>query len=147
MNQQTWDQIEAAFDRFPSGRCESISTSEFELAFAGFELPPDYREFILRYGAGLVGTYPIYGLRLAGAMGTIARKRTAIDLTLLFRERAWPGAENWFVFTVDQGGMPIGFATDGSVWISDGDNNQIQKLADDFEDFILKWCLRTKSVS
>lgn len=144
MNEQTWDLINQKYQQFRTYRASGIDGSEFDQSFAGFPATVDYREFVLRYGGGLVGTYPIYGLRLAEAMGTIGKQSTAPDITRFFRNREWPAVENWLVFSVDQSGNPVGMAADGTVWISDVAFGQVQKLAETFEDFLLKWALRVK---
>jgi len=145
MKIETWEYVERQFKS--SYSAEGVTASEFDAAFANLNVPNDYREFVVRYGGGIIGTYPIYGLRLAKSMGMVGRKRTAPEINQLFLERNWPGVENWFIFTIDQSGNPIGFASDHSVWISDIAPRQIQKLGSDFEDFVLKWCLRVKDVT
>jgi hypothetical protein len=96
MNPETWSLINRGISRFRSSWSEHVDGHEFDKAFAGLPMTEDYREVVLRYGGVIVGTYPIYGLRLAQAMGTIARKGTAPEITTLFRDRKWPGVENWF---------------------------------------------------
>jgi hypothetical protein len=72
-------------------------------------------------------------------MGNISGKGTAPEITRLFQGKRWPGVEDWFIFSVDGGGNPVGFAKDGSVWLSDQlDFRQIVKLASGFEDYLLK---------
>jgi hypothetical protein len=49
------------------------------------------------------------------------------------------------VFSIDQGGNPIGFAKTGGVWLSDQlDFQQVMLIASNFEDYLLKWCFNTK---
>ena len=102
----------------------------------------DYIDFVSRFGGGYVGTYPIYGLKLAESMGTVDKSSTVTQLTNTFRKRNWSGTTEWVVFTIDQSGNPIGFAEDNSVWISDAATGQIVKLAESFESFLRKWALR-----
>ena len=107
----------------------------------------DYRQFVLRYGGGIVGATPIYGLRKAEFMGNVGGKNTAPEITAWFRERGWPVINNWLVFSIDQGGNPVGLAADGKVWLADQlDFKQIVQIATGFEDYLLKWCLRVESV-
>jgi hypothetical protein len=143
MNVTTWDAVKERFKRFRSFWGQSVQPDEFDAAFSALGSPSvDYREFVLRYGGGYVGTYPIYGLRMAESMGKIAGARTAPELTDVFRSRKWPGIEDWLVFSVDQSGNPIGLRPDGAVWISDLEHNQVTSLAESFEAFLRKWALR-----
>jgi hypothetical protein len=142
MRIETWSLINQGFQKFRSSWAECIGASEFDEAFVGFPFTPEYRDFVLRYGGGFVGTYPIYGLRLAESMGMIEQKSTAPEITKFFREQKWPGAENWLIFSIDQSGNPIGFDASGAVWISDSLGPAIVKLGDSFEDFLRKWALR-----
>ncbi len=146
MKPETWDLIEQKYRRSPSYRAIGVSDDEFDRAFVYYKVPLDYREFVLRYGGGYVGTYPIFGLRLAESMGTIGRKHTAPEITEVYRQRHWPGGDSLLVFSVDQSGNPVGLASDGSVWISDVTSDQVQKLGNDFEEFLLKWGLRVLDV-
>ena len=149
MEKSTWNSIEDRYRRWPQDRASAVEASEFDRAMAGFELniDPDYRRFVLLYGAGFVGPNPIYGLRKAEFMGTIGGKSMAPEITNWFREKQWPGIDDWLIFSVDQGGNPVGFASDGTVWISDQlDFRQIVQIAKNFEDYLLKWCLRIKPV-
>src|SRR5690348_11362384 len=111
MNNATWRMLEEAFNRWPRSRAAPVGAEEFDNAMDGFGIPvdPDYREFVLRYGGGLVGADPIYGLRKAEMMGTVGGNATAPALTRAFREKRWPGVDDWLVFSIDQGGNPVGF--------------------------------------
>ena len=73
---------------------------------------------------------------------------TALPNSLNYFERSsWPGVADWFIFSIDQGGNPVGFAQDGTVWLSDQlDFKQIVQLASNFEDYLLKWCLKVRKV-
>jgi hypothetical protein len=43
---------------------------------------------------------------------------------------------------VDHAGNPVGIDSEGRVWISDHDARAVQLLADTFEGYVRKWCLR-----
>jgi hypothetical protein len=149
MKESTWTLIEERFARRPQTKATAVDPAEFDAAIRAFcaGVDDDYRQFVLRYGGGFVGAEPIYGLRKAEFMGTVGGVSTAPELTRLFRSKRWPGVDNWFIFSIDQGGNPIGFAGDGTVWLSDQlDFRQIVQLATDFEDYLLKWCLQTRKV-
>jgi len=66
---------------------------------------------------------------------------SVVDLTNHFRKQQWPGAENWVVFSMDQGGNPIGLDADGRVWLSDRDCCQIVAICQTFEEFLRAYCL------
>jgi hypothetical protein len=142
MRNETWELLERQYRRFRTDRAEGVDGSEFDAKFVGLPVSADYREFVIRYGGALVGNYPIYGLRMAEDMGTVRGKRTAPEITQMFRDLKWQSVENWLVFSIDQSGQPIGMPADGSVLISDRGLGQVQQLADSFEDFLLKWGLR-----
>jgi hypothetical protein len=149
MDEQVWRMVDERFRRHPKARASAVEASEFDCAIggAGYHIDPDYKEFVLRYGGGIVGPSPIYGLRKAEFMGTVGGKSTAPELTAWFQAKQWPGIENWLIFSMDQGGNPIGFSSDGKVWLSDQlDFKQIVQLASGFEDYVLKWCLKVKPV-
>ena len=148
MNATTWARIEADFSRWPKSKASPVDSDEFDEAMQSFgPIDPDYREFVLRYGGGIVGPNPIYGLPKATFMGTVGGKSTAPDLTEWFRAKQWPGIDDWLIFAIDQGGNPIGFAKDGTVWLSDQlDFKQIVQLASGFEEYLLKWCLKVRPV-
>ena len=71
MNSETWSIIDESFARWPESKASGVSADEFERGVAPFgpHLDPDYREFVLRYGGGIVGPNPIDGLRKAEARG------------------------------------------------------------------------------
>ena len=149
MEEETWKRICDRFQRWPQDMASPVEASEFDFAMAGFEpnIDPDYRTFVLRYGGGFVGPNPIYGLRRTATMGIIGGTSTAPDMTRWFRGKHWPGVDEWLIFSIDQGGNPVGFAKDQSVWLSDQmDFKQIVQIASNFEDYILKWCLQLRDV-
>lgn len=146
MRTDTWAAILAKYRQFRSFWAEPVPTGDVDVMLQGLSIQntDDYREFVARFGGGYVGTYPIYGLRLAESMGSIGGAKTATELTAVFVKKSWPHAKDWLIFSVDQSGSPIGFAHDGSVWISDWGSKSASKLGDDFEHFIRKWGLRVE---
>jgi len=149
MNEETWKVIEERFSRWPQDRASPVDAAEFDQAMTDFapNVDEDYRAFVLRYGGGFVGPNPIYGLRKAEWMGTVGGKATAPELTQLFRGKQWPAVQDWLIFSIDQGGNPVGLAQDRTVWLSDQlDYPQIVQLASGFEDFLLKWCLKIRKI-
>jgi hypothetical protein len=125
-----------------------VDAAEFDRTMQPYcPIDPDYREFVLRYGGAIVGPNPIYGLCRPEFMGTVGGKATAPDVTEWFRDKKWVGIDRWLIFSIDQGGNPIGFAPDGTVWLSDQtDFKQIVQIASDFEDYLLKWCFKTRQI-
>jgi hypothetical protein len=149
MNDDTWARIEEDFQRWPQSKASSVEAAEFDAVMTSYgPIDTDYREFVLRYGAAIVGPNPIYGLRKPDLMGSFGGKSTAPEITEWFRAKRWPGIDDWLIFSIDQGGNPIGFAKDGTVWLSDQlDFKQIVQLASNFEDYLMKWCLKTKPIT
>jgi hypothetical protein len=149
MDETTWEKIDDRFQRWPQDRATSVDASEFEIAMAEFEpnIDTNYRRFVLLYGGGFVGPNPIYGLRRTATMGAIGGMSTAPEITRWFRNKHWPGTEEWLIFSIDQGGNPVGLAKDRTVWLSDQtDFRQIVRIASNFEDYLLKWCLKLRRV-
>jgi hypothetical protein len=106
----------------------------------GFELPPDYREFLEKFGGAIVGPYSVYGLRASEAMGD--DESSAMKVTERFRADGWLGTDRWLVVSMDHSGNPVGLDRDGKIWISDHDAGGLQILASSFEDYLRKWCLK-----
>jgi hypothetical protein len=131
MDHHTWVLLEQGFNRWPESEASPVEPGEFDDVMGPYApVEPDYRAFVLRYGGGIVGSSPIYGLRKAGWTGTISGNSTAPTVTEWFREKKWSGVEGWLIFSVDQGGNPIGLAADGAVWLSDQlDFKQVVQLA------------------
>lgn len=149
MDDKTWKMIKKRFAQRPHVKASRVDEREFDEAMKpfGLNIDPDYRDFVIQFGGGIVGSEPIYGLRKAEWMGTIGGHGTAPEITHWFRLKNWPGIDDWLIFSMDKGGNPIGFAKDGTVWISDLTFGQIDQLAAGFEDFLLKWCLKIRPVT
>jgi len=135
--------LEAQFKAYPESRSEPVAIEEIDRAAQplGVPLPADFREFVARYGGAEVGAFPLYGLRLAPNM---ERFGTFVEATSRFRTQGWPGTAEWVVISMDHSGNPVGLDRSGRVWISDHDRGSIEKLADDFEGYIRRWCLKLK---
>lgn len=56
MDEKTWRIIDERFRKHPKARASAVDVSEFERVMGGVSRPidPDYREFVLRYGGGLM---------------------------------------------------------------------------------------------
>lgn len=143
MHADTWQRIDEMFTKHPIMRAEGVSYQEINASTAeiGIPLPDDYREFIHRYGGAIVGPFPIFGLRRATPMAK--DEGSVIDVTRQFREQGWPGTDAWVVFSLDHAGNPIGLDRHGKVWISDHDARVVELLANDFEDYLCKQCLKS----
>ena len=141
MKQDTWEKLEKMFVDAPEMRAESVSYQEIDKVAQenGFKLPEDYREFIHRYGGATVGPYSILGLRAADTMGN--DEESVFEATKRFRLACWQGAEDWLVVPGDHVGNPVGMDQNGAIWISDHDNGSIDKIADDFEEYLRTVCL------
>ena len=97
-----------------------------------------YKEFLLKYGGGIVANLYIYGLKKISLMSD--NLWSVVQNTKFYKEtQKWPGIDDWYIISDDGRGNPIGCKPDGSVWLSDHDAGFEQvKLADDFEQFLEK---------
>jgi hypothetical protein len=141
MHEQTWRLLEEQFSEFPITRSSTpdpslITEAEQQL---GMTFHPDYAEFLRRYGAAIVGSLPIFGVE--NAIVLEGPQESVVEATKSFREHKWPGANVWYVISMDLAGNPIGIEEDGTVYISDHDAGGIYEHARNFEDFLLRHCL------
>lgn len=143
MKPDTIDRLDAEFAEFPVMRANDVP-SRAEIVEAeeqvGVPFSEDYREFLLRYGGGVVGPYPIFGLRPVEVMGT--NHWSVLDVTRRYRSDAVPGVERWAVISEDQAGNPVGMDAAGVIWIHDHDFGGISAIADSFEGYIRGRCLK-----
>lgn len=140
MRTETLQALEEMFQKAPvmcGGTASSREVDQME-SIIGFRFPADYREFVEKFGAAVVGSFSVYGARAAHAMAS--DESSAIEVTNRFRADGWQGTEEWLIVSMDLSGNPIGLDRDGNVWISDHDVGSIQKLAPTFEDY-LRRCL------
>jgi len=138
----TWDLLDAEFERFPVLRGAADTTrTEIDRASReiGIAFQQDYAEFVRRYGAAIVGAYPIFGLRKVDAMGLMW---SVIDANLEYRSKLWPGINEWLIVSSDLAGNPVGISRDESIWLSDHDFGDIVPIAESFEGFVRKYCLK-----
>ncbi|MBF0234383.1 MAG: SMI1/KNR4 family protein [Desulfamplus sp.] len=142
MEKDTWDKLEDMFNKSPLMKAEAVEADVVNKLseYVGFTLSLDYVEFMNRYGGAIVGSYSIFGLGAADAMGD--NEASAIDVTKRFRDDGWAGTENWLVISMDHSGNPVGLDLDGKVWLSDHDAGAVSQLADSFEEYLRKWCLK-----
>ncbi|MBL8607498.1 MAG: SMI1/KNR4 family protein [Myxococcales bacterium] len=135
-----WDALDGEFARFPElaacGVPEStINAAEIRL---GCKFAESYRRFLRQYGAGLVGDGPILGLARAEAMGEDLW--SVVETTERFRRDNWPGADVWYIVSVDGSGNPVGVDAQGSVWLSDHDVGEVVAIASSFEELLRLKC-------
>ncbi|MCA9676185.1 MAG: SMI1/KNR4 family protein [Kofleriaceae bacterium] len=102
----------------------------------GVRFDPDYREFLVRYGGGIVGSLPILGVSRAEAMSK--DEWSVVAVTARFRADGWTPTERWVVVSVDLAGNPVGVDSEGTVWISDHDAGEVRVVATTFEGFIVQ---------
>ena len=141
MKSETWNLIEEFFVDSPTLKSESVSYELIDKEFNenGFVIPESYREFIHRYGGAILGAYSVYGVGSCKLMGNDTE--SVFKVTDSFKAQGWPGVEEWLVISMDAAGNPIGMDTGGKIWISDVVHGCIDELADDFEEYVLEWCL------
>ena len=100
----------------------------------GVTFDADYRAFIERYGGAMVGSLPVFGLRVSEVM---AVGDTVIAETRRLRQQGWQTIAGWAVISTDGNGNAIGMATDGHVYLSDHDA-QVVVVGSSFEDFVVR---------
>lgn len=140
MREETWARLEGEFAQFPVMRAEPATSQEVAAAAQalGRNFHDDYAEFLRRYGGATVGSYPVFGIRVAEVMGN---RDTVVEMTRRFQAQGWPGTSEWYIISMDGAGNPIGVSQDGKVWISDHDVGEVSVIANDFEDFLVRRCL------
>lgn len=133
MRDDTWSVLEEEFANLPILRGGVVPLTEVEAASAtlGLAFPQDYSEFLHRFGAAMVGAYPIFGLRAVEPMGSFW---SVTEVNRHFRADGWPGVGDWVIVSMDQAGNPVGITKDGEVWISDHGKTAV--IAPDFEQFL-----------
>lgn len=141
MKTETWKLIDDFFSESPRLKADPVSYEVIDEHFRdlSFSIPEDYREFVHRYGAGILGAYTVYGIGACKLMGNDSE--SAIKVTESFKSQGWPGIEKWLIFSDDPAGNPIGMDDSGKIWISDVVHGCIDELAGDFEEFICDWCM------
>lgn len=113
-----------------------VSAAEIDAAEqqVGVKFTPDYREFLERYGGGMVGSLPVIGLRQAEVMDP----ETVVEITARFRADGWEQTYEWVIISEDLAGNPIGLTEKGEVWVSDHDFGETVMVAPTFEQFVLQ---------
>ena len=142
MRRHTLDALEKMFQESPVMCAGGVDRTEVDTLEnqIGFQLPPDYREFLEKFGGAIVGPFRVYGLRASEAMGD--DESSAMKVTERFRADGWSGTDKWLVVSMDHSGNPVGLDRDGKIWISDHDTGALQTLASSFEEYLRKWCLK-----
>lgn len=134
--------METDFQRYRQLWAEPVPDSEVKKLeeYVGFALPEDYKGFVVLFGGAIVGPYSIFGLRSAEAMGT--DEASAIVITERFRQKRWPGTEEWLVVSMDQAGNPVGIDLEGRVWIADHDAGAVEVISGTFDEYLRRKCLK-----
>ena len=141
----TIELLNAAFSEFPimvADTCPAIEEINAAETALGIPFSLDYRVFLEKYGAAMVGPYPIFGLRQVEVMGN--DEWSVVDMTKRFRNEGVPEIQAWIVFSMDHAGNPIGMDSKGGTWIYDHDFGGACKLYSNFETFLWKRCLGMK---
>ncbi len=146
MQKKLLNMMKEMFKKFPRMRAEGVPYLEIEEAFKDlkFILPESYKEFVHLYGGATVGAYPVYGLRASKDMDV--DETSSLEVTQHYKKGGWfdtvwsrPG--NYLVISMDHCGNPIALDEEGKVWIFDHDFRSTDLIADNFEEFLAKWCL------
>jgi len=140
MTNGTWESLDRHFQEWPEDVAGAVPAEEVDVALEGLGLavPVDFREFLCRYGAAMVGAYPIFGMRPVEDLGN---SWSLLKNNAWFRQQGWPGVDSLLVFSQDHGGNPFGFASDSTVWLSDHDIGETEIVASSFEEFLRRKCL------
>ena len=129
MKQETWSQLEAAFDEhrdvLVAGPVPSTLVEE-TIARLGGPSIADYVEFVTRYGGAMVGANPVHGIQPSNAMGS---QSTVEAETLRFRKDGWPGTSDGLVVSVDARGNPVVLGADGQLTSFDHDTGETHVVA------------------
>ena len=120
-----------------AGPASSDEISALE-SFAGHKLPSDYVQFMKLFGSAIVGSFHVFGVGVAEAMGS----GTAVEETRKYRADGWPDLGNDLVVSADQAGNPVTLTENGRLILLDHDAGDVVEIAKTFEDFIENWCLR-----
>lgn len=130
--------LELLVGRFPVLVGGSVPHSEIDQAekLIGVKFDPDYRWFVGKYGAAMVGSLPVLGLRRAEVMGDDLY--SVVEVTLRFRSDGWEPTREWVVISVDAAGNPIGIADDGRVWLADHNSGRVEPIAENFQAYLLR---------
>ena len=147
MNQETTSRLTEKLSESLILRAESLpSATEIDAVSSEIGVPfsSDYRDFLLTFGAAMVGPYPIYGLRPADVMGDDSW--SVLEMTKRFREENVPEAYGWIIVSTDQAGNPVGMDREGAIWIHDHDFGGIARLAKNFEEYLRVRCLGLKDI-
>jgi hypothetical protein len=145
MNEETTTRLTDKLSESPILRAESLpNAAEIDDASSEIGVPfsSDYRDFLLKFGAAMVGPYPIYGVRPVEAMGDDSW--SVVAMTKRFREDNVPAANRWVIVSSDHAGNPVGMDRDGAIWIHDHDFGGVAPLAKNFEEYVRVRCLGMK---
>lgn len=139
MKRETIAQMESYFAETPVLRGgpaseEAISEAQRRL---GCRFAPDYVEFLGRFGCGIVGPDPIFGIG-PEAVQALAAGDDVVTQTERYRGERWPGVADWYIVSCDARGNPVGIAPDGKVRLSDHDVGDTPVIAESFEAFLVK---------
>lgn len=142
MKSSTLELLNEFFTKQPLLKGGAVSPEEIELAqiALGVRFSEDYREFLEKFGGGIVGPYPIFGLRRSEPMDE--HLWSVVDVTKHFRGQSWPGSDGWYVISMDHAGNPMGEEDSGRVLSYDHDAGEMVEIAPNFEAYLLS-CLKT----
>jgi len=140
MKTSTWKRLETLFEEFPFMKAKPVSEEEINAIERSLKVQfdPDYKQFILRYGGAIVGSFPIYGLRQADPMDNTLWSVSVI--TMHYRNEKWPEMQDSYIISSDHSDNPIGINPKGKVISYDHDYGELLSIAETFEDYLIN-CL------
>lgn len=137
MMRETLQDVERYFRQSPELRGEPATQDVIDEAqrILGCRFSQSYVEFLSRFGCGVIGADPIYGLgpEKVDAMGI---DDSVVKQTQRFRAQKWPSVENWYITSADGRGNPVGINVDGKVRLVDHDVGDVVVVAEDFDSFL-----------
>lgn len=137
MKKEIFEAIEEERDTCPEafgGPATEAEVIEAEKCL-GVKLPPDYKEFLYKYGSGGVGKVIVLGLREAEFVAT----PSFVEQSLEFRKQLPVEYSKMVVIGVDGAGNPVGFnPSDSTIFVFDFDFGGYHALASSFEEYLDK---------
>ena len=132
MDAKILQRLNDLFAEYPMMSGQRVSKLEVETAERrlGRSFDPDYKEFLLRYGAAMIGAQPVLGLSRVEVLGD--DWWSVVHVTRHFWDDGWAGTDGWYIVSTDGSGNPIGIDDTGRVWISDHDTGKIEMLSENF---------------
>lgn len=136
MDTRIIDLLDRLFSQHPVLKAETTPTLAEILAAEKtlcVTFDKSYIEFLQRYGAGIVGAVPIFGLRPVHALGV---RWSVIEVTNEYRAQFNKNVHGLYVISEDGSGNPIWMEENGDIIMYDHDQSITVPLAANLEDYL-----------